>query len=311
MSRVLINGGAGYLGCVLTGHLLRAGYEVTVLDNLMFGQRGLFGYCSNPAFDFVFGDCRDAATLKPLIAKADIVIQLAAVVGAPACDRDVDYATSLNYGAVVTLEKLISSDQKVLYPCTNSGYGTQSGDTFCTEETPLEPISVYGVTKADAEKVLLDNGNAVTFRLATVFGTSPRMRTDLLVNDFTYKAFKDGYVVLYESHFKRNFVGIEDVARAMLHGIDNYEAMKGQTYNLGLDSANINKLELAQKVKQHVPKLYIHEAAIGVDPDKRNYIVSNEKLRKAGFEATMSLDEGITGLLKLYKMMGRSEFANV
>ena len=309
--KILVNGGAGYIGSVLTGHLLRAGHHVTVLDNLIFGQRSLFGYCSDPNFDFVFGDCRNPDVLKPLLAKADAIIHLAAVVGAPACDRDVSYATSLNFGSVETLSSLASKDQMIIYPCTNSGYGTQSGDVFCTEETPLEPISVYGRTKSDAEKLLLDAGNAVAFRLATVFGVSPRMRVDLLVNDFTYKAYKDGYLVLYESHFKRNFLGIEDVARGMLFAIANFSRMKGETYNFGLDSANINKLELAQKIKEHVPKLYIHEAAVGSDPDKRNYIVSNEKLRKAGFEASMSLDQGIAGLLQAYKMFGRSEFGNV
>lgn len=309
--KILINGGAGYIGSVLIDHLLRAGHSVTVLDNLIFGQRSLFGYCSNPNFEFVFGDVRNADTVKPLVAKADAVIHLAAVVGAPACDRDVEYATTLNFGSVETLAKLVSKDQKVIYPCTNSGYGTQSGDVFCTEETPLEPISVYGRTKADAEKLLLDTGNAVAFRLATVFGVSPRMRVDLLVNDFTYKAYKDGYLVLYESHFQRNFLGIEDVARGMLFALENYDRIKGEPYNLGLDSANINKLQLAEKIKEHVPKLYIHEAAVGTDPDKRNYVVSNEKLRKAGFEATMTLDEGIAGLLKAYKMFGRSEFGNV
>ena len=309
--KILINGGAGYIGSVLIGHLLRAGHSVTVLDNLIFGQRSLFGYCSNPNFEFVFGDVRNADTVKPLVAKADAVIHLAAVVGAPACDRDVEYATTLNFGSVETLAKLVSKDQKVIYPCTNSGYGTQSGDVFCTEETPLEPISVYGRTKADAEKLLLDTGNAVAFRLATVFGVSPRMRVDLLVNDFTYKAYKDGYLVLYESHFQRNFLGIEDVARGMLFALENYDRIKGEPYNLGLDSANINKLQLAEKIKEHVPKLYIHEAAVGTDPDKRNYVVSNEKLRKAGCEATMTLDEGSAGLLKAYKMFGRSEFGNV
>ncbi len=309
--RILVTGGAGYIGSVLTGHLLAAGHNVTILDNLTFGQRSLFGYCSHPEFDFVYGDCRNVDVLKPVLAKADAVIHLAAVVGAPACDRDVAYATSLNFGAVETLAKLASPDQKIIYPCTNSGYGTKSGDVFCTEETPLEPISVYGRTKTDAEKLLLDSGNVVAFRLATVFGASPRMRIDLLVNDFTYKAFKDGYLVLYESHFKRNFLGIEDVARGMLFAIENYSRLKGQTYNFGLDAANINKMELALKIKEHVPKLYIHEAHVGSDPDKRNYIVSNEKLRKAGHEAQMTLDEGITGLLKAFRMFGRSEFGNV
>ncbi len=309
--RVLVPGGAGYIGSVLVGHFLRAGHQVVVLDNLIFRQHSLFGYCSNPDFEFVFGDCRDESTLKAALSNVDAVVHLAAVVGAPACDRDKAYATSLNYGSVETLAKLVSPDQRVIYPCTNSGYGTKSGDVFCTEESSLDPISLYGRTKSDAEKLLLDTGNVVAFRLATVFGASPRMRTDLLVNDLTLKAVKDGYVVLYESHFKRNFLGIHDAPRAFLYGLENYDRMKGQTYNLGLDSANIDKMELALKIKEHVPRVYIHEAAVGTDPDKRNYIVSNEKLRQAGFEATMTLDEGIAVLLKAYKMFGRSEFGNV
>ncbi len=309
--RVLIPGGAGYIGSVLTGHLLDLGHRVTVLDNLYFQQKSLFGYATNPNFDFVFGDSRDKATLKPLMAKNDVIIHLAAVVGMPACTKDPEYSQSLNYGAAKLVAELASKDQRIIYPCTNSGYGTQSGDVFCDENTPLAPISLYGTSKAEGEKAILDSGKGMSFRLATVFGASPRMRVDLLVNDFTYKAFSQGSIVIYEGHFMRNFVGVQDSARAMIFAMDNFEAMRGGIYNLGVDSANMSKLDLCKKIKQHVPNLYYTEAPVGTDPDRRNYVVSNEKLRQAGFEATQSIDDGIRELLTLYKMFGRSEFGNV
>ncbi len=304
-------GGAGYIGCVLTGQLLKAGHQVTVLDNLYYQQKGLFGYASDPNFDFIFGDARDEQLMKCEMAKHDAIIHLAAVVGMTACKRDPEYTKTLNYGSAKLVADHASKDQIVIYPCTNSGYGTQTGDLFCDETTPLEPISLYGVTKADGEKALLDSGKAMSFRLATVFGSSARMRIDLLVNDFTYKAVTQGFIVLYEKHFKRNYVSIQDVAAAMLFAMDNFSAMRGETYNLGLNEANLTKEELALQIKQHVPNFYIHEAEVGTDPDKRNYIVSNDKLKKAGFEAKVSIDEGITQLIKLYKMFGRSEYGNV
>jgi nucleoside-diphosphate-sugar epimerase len=309
--KVLIPGGAGYIGSVLVGRLLNEGHQVTVLDNLFFQQRSLFGYATNPNFDFVYGDCRDKATLEPLMAKADAVIHLAAVVGMPACKKDPEYSQSLNYGSAKLVADLSSKDQILIYPCTNSGYGTQSGELHCDENTPLSPISLYGTSKAEGEKAILDSGNGMAFRLATVFGTSPRMRIDLLVNDFTYKAVSQGAIVLYEKHFKRNFVGIQDVASAMIYAMNNFGKMKGEVYNLGLDAANMSKEELAQKIKEHVPNFYFTEASVGSDPDKRNYIVSNEKLRKAGFEATQSIDDGIRELLKVYRMFGRNEYGNV
>ena len=309
--RVLIPGGAGYIGSVLTGHLLNLGHQVTVLDNLYFQQKSLFGYASNPNFDFVYGDTRDRATLEPLMAKNDVIIHLAAVVGMPACKKDPEYSQSLNYGSAKLVADLASKDQRIIYPCTNSGYGTQSGDLHCDENTPLAPISLYGTSKAEGEKAILDSGKGMAFRLATVFGASPRMRIDLLVNDFTHKAYSQGAIVIYEGHFMRNFVGIQDVARAMIFAMNNFESMRGEVYNLGLDSANMSKIDLCNKVKEHVPHFYFTEATVGSDPDKRNYIVSNEKLRKAGFEASQTIDDGIRELLKVYKMFGRNEYGNV
>ena len=308
--RILITGGAGYIGSVLTGHLLRAGHEVTVVDALIHGVHGLYQYCDAPGFDFVFGDVRDERVMEPLVSKHDVLIPLAAIVGMPACDRDPLGARTTNHDAVALLDRLRGREQPVIYPCTNSGYGTKSGDVYCTEETPLEPVSLYGRSKVDAERLLLESGNAVTLRLATVFGVSARMRLDLLVNDFTFRAVRDRALVLYEAHFKRNYLHIEDAAAAFVHTIAHWEAMKGQPYNVGLEEANLSKRELAEKIKVHVPSLTIHEAAVGSDPDKRNYIVSNEKIRKAGFVATRSLDEGIRALLVAFRMTPRGPMVN-
>ncbi len=310
-TRVLITGGAGYIGSILSERLLAGGYAVTVLDNLTFGQRSLFHLCAHPDFHFVCGDVRNEDTLRPLIARSDVLIPLAAVVGAPACDRDPLLATSVNLDAVRLLNRLRSPQQLVVYPTTNSGYGTQTGEVYCTEETPLEPISLYGRTKADAETELLQSPNAITLRLATVFGMSPRMRIDLLVNHFTYVAVTDGYIIIFEKHFKRNYVHIRDVADCFAFCIEHGDGMVGRPFNVGLDAANLSKEELALKIREQVPSFFIHFSEIGSDPDKRNYIVSNQRLREAGFEATRSLDAGITELIKGYRMLGRGEFKNI
>jgi nucleoside-diphosphate-sugar epimerase len=310
--RVLVTGGLGYLGSIVCEHLLAAGFEVTALDNLMYGtgQQGLYHLCASPTFDFIKGDVRDEALMRSALRGADAVIHLAAIVGASACDRDPALATSVNLDAVRMLNRLRSPRQLVIFPNTNSGYGVTSGETHCTEDSPLQPISLYGKTKVDAERLLLESPNAVALRLATVFGMSPRMRLDLLVNHFVHAAFKDGYIVIFEKDFKRNFVHVRDVADCMLHVIANASRMAGRPYNLGLDSANLSKEELALKVKEHLPNFYIHFAAIGQDPDKRNYIVSSRRLSEAGFEARRSLDDGIRELIKGYRMEGRGLFKN-
>jgi nucleoside-diphosphate-sugar epimerase len=311
MTRVLVTGGAGYLGSVLVGHLLHRGDRVTVVDNLRYRQRGLLQYCREQQFDFVRGDVRDESLMRRLIANNDVLIPLAAIVGMPACMSDPVSATSINRDAVVMLNRLRSRGQLVIYPCTNSGYGTKSGELYCTEETPLQPISLYGTTKVDAEKALLDSPNTLTLRLATVFGVSARMRLDLLVNDFTFRAVTDHYLVLYEKDFKRNYLHIEDAAGAFCHVLEHFDEMKGEAYNVGLDAANLSKEELALEIKRFVPDLLIQEAAVGSDPDKRNYVVSNEKIKRKGFQAQHSLEEGIQQLLKCFRMLPASPFANV
>ena len=308
---VLVTGGAGYLGSVLCERLLAAGYRVTTVDDMMYQQRSLLHLCANPQFDFVLGDVRDEKLLRGLVKEADVLIPLAAVVGAPACDRDPLLARSVNLEAVRLLKSLRSAQQLIIYPTTNSGYGTQSGDLFCTEDTPLEPISLYGQTKSQAETELLEAPNVITLRLATVFGMSPRMRLDLLVNHFVYAAITDGYIVIFEKDFKRNYIHIRDVADCFVHCIENFKQMAGRPYNAGLDAANLSKEELALKIKDYVPNFYVHFAQVGSDPDKRNYVVSNQRLREAGFEARRSLDDGIRELLKGYRMTGRARFKNV
>jgi nucleoside-diphosphate-sugar epimerase len=298
------------LGSILCEHLLAAGHRVTVVDSLLYQQMSLFHLCAQPAFDFIAGDVRDERVMAPLIKNADVLIPLACIVGAPACDRDPILARSINFEAIKLLNRLRNKEQLVVYPTTNSGYGTKTGDMYCTEETPLDPISLYGQTKVDAEKELLDSPNAISLRLATVFGMSPRMRLDLLVNHFVYAAVTDRYIVIFEKHFKRNYVHIRDVADCFLHCINHAKQMVGRPYNCGLDAANLSKEELALKIKQYVPEFYTHFAEVGQDPDKRNYVVSNQRLRETGFEARRSLDDGIQELIKGYRMLRRPPLKN-
>jgi nucleoside-diphosphate-sugar epimerase len=309
--RILVTGGAGYLGSVLCEHLLDAGFHVTVVDKLIYGQQSLFHLCSHRSFEFIFGDVRDEQLMRRLVQEADVIIPLAAVVGAPACDRDPWLARSVNLEAIQIINRLRSAHQMLIYPTTNSGYGTKSGDVMCTEDSPLEPISLYGQTKVQAEVELLQSPHVITLRLATVFGMSPRPRLDLLVNHFVYAAVTDGYITIFEKEFKRNYIHVRDVADCFLHCIRRGGLMIGKPYNVGLDAANLSKAELAMKVKEYIPHFYIHFSEVGSDPDKRNYVVSNERLRKAGFEARRSLDEGIKELLKGYRMLGRAPLKNV
>lgn len=312
MTHVLVTGGAGYLGSILVPALLDRGFAVTVIDNFMYDQDSLAAACHHPAFALVRGDVRSIETMRPLLAQADIIIPLAARVGAPLCDRDPLAATSTNLQAIVDMLDHLSHDQVVLMPVTNSGYGIGQPGTFCTEESPIRPLSLYGRDKVTAERVLLErHPSAVSFRLATVFGMSPRMRLDLLVNDFTFRACTDGFVVLFEGHFKRNFIHVRDVAHVFLHAIDNIAAMKGQIYNVGLSDANLSKVELCQRIQQQVPGFVFVESEIGVDPDKRDYIVSNEKIEGTGYRPVFSLDAGIQELVKGYAMIRRTRHANV
>ena len=308
---ILVTGGAGYLGSILVPELLAAGYHVTVLDNFMYRPNSLAQVCAHPNFDVVNGDTRTEDTLKPLVAKAKIVIPLAALVGAPLCKRDPIGATTTNRDAIAMLCKLLAPEQQVIMPITNSGYGIGEKGKLCTEKTPLHPVSLYGRDKVAAEKIVLERKNAISLRLATVFGMAPRMRIDLLVNDFVYRAVNDRFVVLFEGHFKRNYIHIRDVARAFLHAIDNFESMRGGPYNVGLSDANLSKIELCERIKTQVSNFVYLEASVGEDPDKRDYIVSNAKIEATGYRPAYSIDDGIRELIKGYRMISNSVYGNV
>ena len=301
--RILITGGAGYIGSVLTPALLAAGHHVTVVDNLLFGQITLLDCCRYQTFEVVNGDARDERIMRDLTPKADVVIPLAALVGAPLCDVDTVGATTTNRDAVRMLCRMLSPAQSMILPTTNSGYGIGEAGKHCTEESPLRPVSHYGVTKVEAEQAVLERERSVSLRLATVFGLSPRMRLDLLVNDFVYRAVRDRFVVVFEGHFKRNYIHIRDVARAFLHVLDRFAEMQGRPYNVGLDDANLSKLELCAEIQKQVPGFVYLEAAIGKDPDKRDYIVSNARIKATGFAPEWTLGAGIAELIKGCRLM--------
>ena len=307
MANILITGGAGYIGSMLSQDLLGLGHNVTVLDNFMYQQSSLGQLCYHPNFRIYRGDVRVEADLLPILKQADIIIPLAAYVGAPLCDRDPVGASSTNRDAIFMMMKYLSQEQIVLMPTTNSAYGT--GD-YCDETSPLNPISRYAKDKVEVEKVLMEHPNATSFRLATVFGMSPRMRIDLLVNDMTYRAVNDGFVVLFESHFKRNYIHVLDVCQAFTMALEN-KNMRGQIYNIGLSSANVSKRELCDTIKKYVPRFEIVEAEIGKDKDQRNYMVSNEKIEKEGFKPNFDLDMGIQELMTGYQMLKNTKYGNV
>ena len=309
--KVLVTGGAGYIGSTLVGYLLDAGLEVTVIDNFMYDSGSLNHFCVHPKFDICWADVRVRDQIRPFLKEADIVIPLASIVGAPACNRDPVGAKTVNNDAIMMMFNELSRDQTVLMPTTNSAYGSGDEDNFCDETTPLNPISTYAQDKVEIEKVLMDRENSISFRLATVFGMSPRLRLDLLVNDFTYRAYRDGTIVLFESHFKRNYIHVRDVCRAFMLGIEKLDTMRGEIFNVGLSSANLSKLELCKAIQRHVPKFTVVESNTSRDPDQRNYIVSNAKIEKAGFVPQYSLDAGIVELLKGFRMLRNFAYGNV
>ena len=309
--KVLITGGAGYLGSIMIPYLLKQNYKVTVLDNMLFNQSSLLDCCVNSGFEFVRGDICDKGLMGKLLSRFDIIIPLAARVGAPACASNPSLARLVNYDAHMNIVEQTSSTQMVLFPTTNSGYGIGDKETYCTEESPLRPVSEYGRVKVEIEKAFLDKGNSITYRLATVFGMSPRMRMDLLVNDFVYRALKDRVLVLFEESFRRNYIHVRDVASAFFFGIQHCQTMIGEPFNIGLSSANLTKLQLAEKIREHLPETYIHSAEIGEDPDKRDYLVSNQKIESLGWCPKYSLDDGIRELVKGYQIIRPNLFVNV
>lgn len=298
---VLITGGAGYLGSVLVEYLLSDGYHVTVFDNLSYKQTSLLQYCDNKNFEFIKGDVTDKITLQALVSAHDVIIPLAAIVGAPACDASPELAVKINYNQIQDIVDILEPSQKLVMPNTNSQYG--SSKDIITEDSPQNPLSLYAKTKCDAEQYIMDWGNGICLRLATVFGASPRMRTDLLVNDFVYKTMTEGVLVLFQSQFKRNYIHVRDIARTFLFCIKNYDKMNGEVFNVGLSKANLNKKELAETIKTHFSKLVILENDFSSDFDKRDYIVSNDKLESYGWEPIHSIDDGIIELKKAYKMV--------
>lgn len=312
MKKILVTGGAGYIGSVLVPELLKAGHEVTVIDNFLYSQPSLLDVCHYKTLTIVRGDARNETLLTKHLVDKDFIIPLACLVGAPLCEEDPIGATTINRDAVVMLLRLRTPEQKILFPNTNSGYGRMSeGVAYCDEQSPLEPVSLYGRLKVETEKTLLEAGNAITLRLATVCGISSRMRTDLLVNDFVYRAVTDRAVILFEPHFKRNYLHVRDAARAFMHAMEHFEKMKNQTYNVGLSRANLSKSELCEKIKEQVPEFVFIESPIGEDPDKRNYIISNEKIEKTGFATKVSIEDAIAELIKGYQVVRKNQFSNI
>ena len=312
MKKVLITGGAGYLGSVLTEVLLNKGYQVTVLDNLIYKQTSVAPFSYNKNFKFILGDVTIESTLKPLVELHDVIIPLAAIVGMPACKANPEMTVKVNYEQVKNITEWMTKEQKLVIPNTNSQYGSSS--EIITEDSPFKPLSLYAETKCDAEKAVLDSGNGIVLRLATVFGMSYRMRMDLLVQDFVYKALNDGYLVLFESHFIRNYIHIRDVANTFLFMIENYDKCNNNAFNVGLSSANCTKLELAETIQKYVSDLVIVENNFKQDFDQRNYIVSNKKLESQGWFPIFTLEEGIEELIQGYQLITKfknKDFTNL
>jgi len=309
--KILVTGGAGYLGSILVPELLADRHEVTVIDNFMYRQTSLNHVCIHQNFRVVKGDIRVKETMRSLIRSHDVIIPLAALVGAPLCDRDPVGAQTINHDAVVMMLDLMSPQQWILMPTTNSAYGSGGEGNFCDETSPLRPLSKYAIDKVSIEKILMEHSNAISFRLATVFGMSPRMRIDLLVNDFTYRAVNDGFVVLFEAEFKRNYIHVRDVASVFRHGIESFQSMRGEIYNVGLSEANVSKRELCEEIKKCLPEFIFIEERLKTDPDRRNYIVSNAKVEATGFKPRYNLNAGITELINGYHMVNNRTYGNI
>jgi nucleoside-diphosphate-sugar epimerase len=309
--KILVTGAAGYIGSVLVPALLEHGHEVAAVDSFIYNQASLLDCCYHRNLSIIRGDARDKELVSGLLGEADAIFPLACLTGAPLCDKDPIGARTVNVDAVKMILESRSRDQIVIFPTTNSGYGIGQEGMYCTEETPLNPVSFYGRLKAEIEKTLLDAGNCITLRLATAFGISPRMRLDLLVNDFTYRAVTDRFLVLFEAHFKRNYIHVRDVAKAFIHSLDNFDRMKDEPYNVGLSDANLSKWELCEEIKKQIPDFYFVEAEVGEDPDKRNYIVSNAKIEATGFKPDISLQAGIAELIKGYRIIRGNKYSNV
>ncbi len=312
MSNILVTGGAGYIGSILVPELLKAGHKVTVIDNFMYGQNSLLDVCNFDTLEVVRGDVRNKALIKKHIVGKDFIMPLACLVGAPLCDRDPESAKSINRDAVLMLLKLRKPNQKIIFPNTNSGYGRMAeGVAYCDEKSPLDPVSLYGILKVETEKALLKAGNVVVFRLATVCGISPRMRLDLLVNDFVYRAVTDKAVILFEPHFKRNYIHVRDVTAAFIHTMNNFKKMNGNVYNVGLSDANLSKSELCAEIKKQLPDFTYIESDIGKDPDKRNYIISNKKIESTGFQTSFPITRAVAELIKGYQIIRKNQFSNI
>ncbi len=309
--KILVTGAAGYIGSVLVPRLLSEGHQVTALDNFMYNQSSLLDVCYHDQLTIVRGDTRDKNLMAKLLKGADAIFPLACLTGAPLCAKEPMAARSVLLDAIKIILELRGKGQMVIFPTTNSGYGVGEKGKHCTENTPLKPISLYGQLKVEAENAILEAGNGITLRLATAFGISPRMRLDLLVNDFTYRAVNDRFVVLFEAHFNRNYIHVRDISKAFIHALDHFDKMKNQPYNVGLSDANLTKRQLCEAIKKLVPDFYFVEAAVGEDPDKRDYIVSNEKIEKTGFKPDVSLQKGLQELIKGYQVIKRNQFANI
>ena len=311
MEKILITGGAGYIGSILASNLIKKNYEITVFDNFLYNQTSLLDLCRNKNFKVINGDVRDNEKIDPIIKQSDIIIPLAALVGAPICKKDPKGSEDINKNSIFNLLNTISKNQIIIMPTTNSAYGGGQGGVECNENSPLNPISKYAKDKVQIEEKIMDRENTISLRLATVFGMSPRMRFDLLVNDFVRRAYLDRFIVLFESHFKRNYIHVQDVARCFEHCLDNFANMKTNIYNVGLSDANLSKKELCEKIKQYKSDFVILESEIEKDIDQRNYIVSNKKIEGTGFKPKYSIDFGIIEVLKGCEILSKKQYSNI